>query len=144
MRYIIGTNINVAKDVDDVQVIGGSDLSLTSADNGKTNIRNGALVISDTETVKSVPIKDNTGYETLNFTMVNNKDVYFVDTTAGNVNVQLDVISSKIRIIKTVAANSITFTSTGSSTINVTTLTALKSYVDIHYDVVNDTYWGLP
>ena len=73
------------------------------------------------------------------YTVLDEEDSIFVDTTSGNVTVNLPAVASstgrKIRVTKTVAANTVTIDGDGSETINgATTATLTAQYEnDLYY-----------
>lgn len=153
MCLVTGKNIVIEQTAEDFDIIGGEDLTIDDTYSNTVNIRNGSLIVSDTDVVVATPLTaesfsgvfvDVASYKTANFTIDEDVDVYYVDTTGGNVDVNLTGFRNTITIIKTVAANSITFSTTGASTIEATTLTAKKHYAIIRYDTISDTFWGLP
>jgi hypothetical protein len=146
-NFISGDNNRIEKNVTNLHAIGCNDQVFDESHSDSVRIKGDALVIKDTEIVSNVPtslpLMERASNESGNFTVVQSKDVYFVDTTLGDVDCKLDNIGIEITIIKISVANKVTFSSTGSSIIEVSDLLAKKDKVIIHYDAVNDTYWGL-
>jgi len=141
MKLVIGENNRIAAGLSDVQVI-GNDVEV-SEDN-QTILRHIIITETSLETSQpvSVPLKTRRGYASSNFGTDENKDVYFVDTSGGNVVVTLAHRDIAVTIIKVAAANTITYTSS-TATINVSSLTSNGSGVRIFYDNINNTYFGI-
>lgn len=150
MNWITGKDIRVrgASNIENCQIIGGNDIDVTEADSNKTNIRNGSLVVTESAITANSPISgallDDPSWETGNFSIVADKNVYFVDTSLGDVDVDLIDIGRHFTIIKTDHANKVTFSTLTTATIEINDLLAKRDKVIVHYDLQGDIFWGLP
>ena len=146
-NFITGNNNKIGAGVDNLHAIGCNDQVFDTTHSDSVIIKDGAVTITDTEITSqvphNVPVIDRTSFESGDFITTLTKGIYFVDTTLGDIDCQLDNIGIPITVIKTVDDNKVTFSATGSSTVNVGNLLYAGERVTINYNQVTDTYWGM-
>jgi hypothetical protein len=107
-------NVVVNADVDNFEAIGCSDQVFDSESSDKTNIRNGALVVSETSINSTVPFTTpvNWAAKIINFSTDADTNVYLCNTTSGSIAATLDNYGIAHTFKKTSASNTLTLTPT--------------------------------